>query len=200
MRIIQLSDIHVWRYSYNPFHLFNKRVVGTASLLAGRASKFRLERLDVGRRAGPRPRRRPHPDHRRPDHDRPPGRVPATPATPWPTSWSTPIRVTVIPGNHDRYTDGSVRYRQFEKYFGDVRPVGDLPLAPPPRPRHRDPRPRPDPSPHLGPRLPAARANWRGPGSCSPSHRNRPRRLIVACHYPVYRPAEPRRRTAGRSG
>ena len=46
MRIIQLSDVHVWRYSFNPLHLFNKRVLGTASLLAGRAANFRLERLD----------------------------------------------------------------------------------------------------------------------------------------------------------
>ena len=46
MRIVQLSDVHVWRYSYNPLRLFNKRVVGIVSLLAGRADRFRLERLD----------------------------------------------------------------------------------------------------------------------------------------------------------
>ncbi len=45
MRIIQLSDIHIWRYSYNPLQIFTKRVVGTASLIAGRAKRFRLERL-----------------------------------------------------------------------------------------------------------------------------------------------------------
>ena len=45
MRIIQLSDIHVWRYSWNPLRLMSKRSVGIVSLLAGRAKIFRLERL-----------------------------------------------------------------------------------------------------------------------------------------------------------
>ena len=30
MRIIHLSDIHVWRYAFNPLRLFNKRAVGMA--------------------------------------------------------------------------------------------------------------------------------------------------------------------------
>ena len=45
VRIIHLSDIHVWRYAFNPLQLFNKRVVGMAELVSGRARKFRLERL-----------------------------------------------------------------------------------------------------------------------------------------------------------
>ena len=46
MRIIHLSDIHVWRYAFNPLRLFNKRAVGMVELLTGRARKFRLDRLD----------------------------------------------------------------------------------------------------------------------------------------------------------
>ncbi len=45
LRIIHLSDIHIWRYAFNPLRLLNKRAVGMFSLLAGRASRFRLERL-----------------------------------------------------------------------------------------------------------------------------------------------------------
>ena len=45
MRIIHLSDIHVWRYAFNPLRLLNKRAVGMAELVVRRARKFRLERL-----------------------------------------------------------------------------------------------------------------------------------------------------------
>ncbi len=45
MRIIHLSDVHVWRYSFNPFHLANKRAIGMVELVTRRAKKFRLERL-----------------------------------------------------------------------------------------------------------------------------------------------------------
>ena len=42
MRIVHLSDIHFWQYSYNPWRLASKRIVGMASLLAGRARRFRI--------------------------------------------------------------------------------------------------------------------------------------------------------------
>src|SRR3954454_17617564 len=45
MRIIHVSDIHVWRYAFNPLQLFSKRLLGMGSLLVRRARKFRLERL-----------------------------------------------------------------------------------------------------------------------------------------------------------
>ncbi|MHC5544227.1 metallophosphoesterase, partial [Singulisphaera rosea] len=45
MRIVHLSDIHVWRYAFNPLRLMNKRAVGMLELVTGRARKFRLERL-----------------------------------------------------------------------------------------------------------------------------------------------------------
>ena len=49
-----------------------------------------------------------------------------------PTCSIDPSRVSVIPGNHDRYTDGSVRHRQFEKYRSAMfAPSETLPLAPP---------------------------------------------------------------------
>ncbi len=45
LRVVHLSDIHVWRYAFNPLRLLNKRAVGMMELLSGRARKFRLERL-----------------------------------------------------------------------------------------------------------------------------------------------------------
>ena len=126
MRIIQLSDVHVWRYSYNPFHLFNKRVIGTASLLAGRASNFRLERLDsVVERI----------QSLQADHLLITGDLTTTAL---PAEFRDarealadllvdPSRVSIIPGNHDRYTDGSVRRRQYEKHFGEFAPSETFP-------------------------------------------------------------------------
>ena len=38
-----------------------------------------------------------------------------------------PARITVIPGNHDRYTTGSMRHRQFEDWFGGFAPPGEYP-------------------------------------------------------------------------
>ena len=38
-----------------------------------------------------------------------------------------PERVTVVPGNHDRYTTGSVRRRHFEEWFGVFAPAGPYP-------------------------------------------------------------------------
>jgi 3',5'-cyclic AMP phosphodiesterase CpdA len=186
LRIIQLSDIHVWRYSYNPLHLFNKRALGTASLLAGRARKFRLERLEavvarVRNLAA--------------DHILITGDLTTTALKAefidareaLAEILVDPERVTVIPGNHDRYTDGSVRYRQFEKYFGAFAPSENYPWL-----RYLDPD-----TAILG--LDPTRAHISARGYLPPKQiamardilanlPQRPRRLIVACHYPLAAP------------
>jgi 3',5'-cyclic AMP phosphodiesterase CpdA len=186
LRIIQLSDVHVWRYSYNPLHLFNKRVIGTASLLAGRARRFRLERLDsVVARV-----REIAADHLLITGDLTTTALPAEfqdARDALADLLVDPSRVTVIPGNHDRYTDGSVRYRQFEKYFGMFAPSEVFPWL-----RRLDP----DTS-ILG--LDPTRAHISARGFLPPAQlakarallaeqTNPPRRLIVASHYPVYAP------------
>ena len=38
MRIVHLSDIHFWRYAFNPLRLMSKRLTGMVALVAGRAS------------------------------------------------------------------------------------------------------------------------------------------------------------------
>ena len=117
MRIIQLSDVHVWRYSYNPLHLINKRLVGLFELATGRAANFRLERLDavVDRVRGLAP------DHLLITGDLTTTALPAEfrdARKALGDLLDDPARVSIIPGNHDRYTQGSARSREFEKHFG----------------------------------------------------------------------------------
>ena len=187
MRIVQLSDIHVWRYAVNPLHLLNKRAVGMISLAAGRARRFRLERLHevVAQVVG-----------LAPDHILITGDLTTTALTAEFRDAREALdellrdaaRVTVIPGNHDRYTTGSVRYRQFEYWFGAFSPGGPYPWL-----RTLD-----DETAILG--LDATRSHLSARGFLPPDQlalaqaltadpQRRPRRLIVASHYPVAAPA-----------
>ncbi len=186
MRIIQLSDIHVWRYSFNPFRLFNKRVVGITSLLAGRAKRFRLDRLDaVVRRVASL-----EPDHLLITGDLTTTALPdefADARAALAPLLVDPARVTVIPGNHDRYTSGSVRHQAYEKVFGEFMPRLTFPWL----------RPLDDRTAILG--LDATRSHLSATGrlplaqldearSLVADPATRPRRLIVASHYPVLAP------------
>ena len=185
MRIVHLSDIHIWRYVANPLHLFNKRIVGIASLLAGRAARFRLERMDdvVERILSL------HPDHVLITGDLTTTALPAEfqeARRALQPLLEDPHRATVIPGNHDRYTLGSVRSRSFEAVFGSFSSSTTYPWL-----RSLDDRTSilglDATRSHLSAkgRLPATQldamkqllANWAGD------------RLIVASHYPVAAPA-----------
>lgn len=126
LRIVQLSDVHVWRRVWDPRALWGKRFVGMAELLAGRARRFRLERLDavVDRVVSL------HPDHVLITGD--------LTTTALPSEFAAarsglervlvgPERATVIPGNHDRYTRDALRSRAFERAFGGFAPVEEYP-------------------------------------------------------------------------
>jgi 3',5'-cyclic AMP phosphodiesterase CpdA len=186
LRIVHLSDVHVWRYAFNPLHLLSKRALGMAELVARRARKFRLERLDdvVARVVSL------NPDHVLITGDLTTTALPAEFQAARAALAELLVdsgRVTVIPGNHDRYTTSSVRYRVFEEWFGAFAPPGPYPWL----------RPLDDETAVLGldptrshisatGRLPddqlgRARALVAGPSA-------RPRRLIVACHYPLAAP------------
>lgn len=186
MRIIHLSDVHVWRYAFNPVRLLNKRAVGMFSLLAGRARRFRMERLHevVARVIG-----------LAPDHVVITGDLTTTALDDEFREARSALadllldsaRVTVIPGNHDRYTSGSVRYRSFEEWFGVFAPPGPYPWL-----RRLDAT-----TAILG--LDATRSHLSARGYLPPEQLARardltaessslPRRLIVACHYPVAAP------------
>ena len=186
MRIVHLSDIHVWQYSFNPLRLMNKRAVGMFELLTGRAGRFRLERLRgvVERVLG-----------LAPDHVLITGDLTTTALPDEFRSARAALadllvdarRVTVLPGNHDRYTTGSVRYRQFEEWFGAFAPPGPYPWL-----RALD-----DQTSILG--LDATRSHISARGWLPPEQlegarglvadpETRPKRLIVANHYPVAAP------------
>ncbi|MDG3006598.1 metallophosphoesterase family protein [Paludisphaera mucosa] len=185
-RLVHLSDVHVWKYEFNPLRLMNKRAVGMAALLLGRARRFRMERLrQVVERV----------ESLAPDHVLITGDLTTTAlAEEFALAFEalrpllrSPERATVVPGNHDRYTRGSARGRRFERSFGPflggetfpwLRFVADrtavLAL---------------DPSrPHLSARgrlpaaqLAAARELWE-------ANRADVDRLVVACHYPIAAP------------
>ena len=126
MRIVHLSDIHFWQYAFNPLRLMSKRLAGMVALLAGRARRFRLAGVPRLVERVRQPRAGPHPDHRRPDDDGAAGRVPGGAAGAGGLA-GRPGRVTVIPGNHDRYTWWAHRSRRFEKFFGEFAPRREYP-------------------------------------------------------------------------
>jgi 3',5'-cyclic AMP phosphodiesterase CpdA len=187
LRIIHLSDIHVWRYVFNPLRLLNKRVVGMAELILQRARRFELERLprvvDRILKLGP-------------DHILITGDVTTTALNrefraareALAPLLTDPARVTMIPGNHDRYTRRAMRDHLFEHWFGAFAPPGPYPWL-------RD----------LGPEavilgLDPTRAHLSATGFLPPDQLAQARarlagasvagrRLIVACHYPLAAPA-----------
>ncbi|MFO0951616.1 MAG: metallophosphoesterase [Isosphaeraceae bacterium] len=126
MRIVHLSDVHVWRYTWDPRRLASKRVLGVLDLLRGRAGRFPLDRIGsvVDRVLGL------NPDHilitgdltttALPDEFREARRGLAP-------LLADPVRVTVVPGNHDRATTRSVNSRRFEEFFGEFLPARDFP-------------------------------------------------------------------------
>lgn len=186
MKLVHLSDVHIWRYSLNPVRLWGKRAVGMAELFTGRARKFRLERLEevVERIASIEA-----------DHLLITGDLTTTALRgefDQARSALEPLlddadRVSMIPGNHDRYTAHSVRTKAFERVFGRYFPSDRFPWL-----RWLDER-----TAILG--LDATRSHLSATGrlpeaqflharSLLQSADHRPRRLIVACHYPVVAP------------
>src|SRR5262245_29898685 len=121
LRLVHISDIHFWQYALNPLQLFSKRLLGMASLLVRRARRFRLERMH-GVVNGVSSL---DPDHILITGDLTTTALPAEfraakhALSPW---LNDPARVTIIPGNHDRYTVGAHRDRRFEQFFGDFAP------------------------------------------------------------------------------
>jgi 3',5'-cyclic AMP phosphodiesterase CpdA len=197
LRLIHVSDIHVWRYAFNPLQLFGKRLLGMGELLVRRARRFRLERLaEVVRRVS----------SLEPDHVLITGDLTTTALPvefraarhalePW---LADPGRITIIPGNHDRYTVGADRDRRFEQHFGAFAPGPAYPWL-----RRLDsetvilgldPTRASLTARGLLPRrqLDRARELLSGEGSAI-------RRLIVACHYPIEAPSVHRRELAGKN-
>jgi 3',5'-cyclic AMP phosphodiesterase CpdA len=186
MKIVHLSDIHIWRYTWDARRLLGMRALGMLELLLGRAKRFQLERLGaVVERA----------EGLKPDHILITGDFTTTALpsefrearrllTPLLTD---PDRVSVVPGNHDRATRNSYRSRRFEQSFGAFMPRSVFPWL-----RLLD-----DSTAILG--LDPTLFHFSPRGVLAPEQfeearallSNPPRayqRLIVACHYPVVAP------------
>jgi 3',5'-cyclic AMP phosphodiesterase CpdA len=126
MRLLHISDLHFWHITFNPFRLAGKRLFGTAGLILSRSRKFRMETMPaVLERV-----REVEPDHilitgdlttTALDEEFRAARRALSALN------CTPSSLTIIPGNHDRYTRGATRGRLFEKYFGDYSPSEDYP-------------------------------------------------------------------------
>jgi 3',5'-cyclic AMP phosphodiesterase CpdA len=186
MKIVHLSDIHIWRYTWDPRRLWGVRALGMAELILGRARRFHLGRIQavVSRVL-----------ELKPDHILITGDMTTT-ALPSEFREASRVldplleeagRVTVVPGNHDRTTLRSFNTRRFEGTFGAFMPSAVFPWQ-----RWLDDQTAIlglDPTrPHFAPRgaLPADQLERARELTADPERR--PRRLIVACHYPVTAP------------
>jgi Calcineurin-like phosphoesterase len=127
VRIVHLSDIHFWQYVVNPLRLMGKRAVGMTGLLLGRARRFRLERVpELVERVS-----RLGADHILITGDLTTTALPSEfrAAQAALAAWlGDPARVTIVPGNHDRYTMYAHRSRRFERYFGAFCPGPSFPF------------------------------------------------------------------------
>lgn len=187
MRIVHISDLHFWHVTLNPLRLMGKRLLGMSNLVLNRARKYRMERMpDLCERV----------KELNPDHILITGDLTTTSLEEEFTAayrgllplngrqWS----MTVIPGNHDRYTRRAARLRLFEKHFGGFAPSIEYPWL-----RHLG-----EGTAILGldtsrPAMVSAR------GKIAPTQLDAARRLlegsrsgitrlVVACHYPVALP------------
>jgi 3',5'-cyclic AMP phosphodiesterase CpdA len=165
----------------------SKRLLGMSSLLLGRARRFRLERVpelvERVRSLGP-------------DHILITGDVTTTAL---PAEFQAALgalkhllddaaKVTIVPGNHDRYTMRAHRSRRFEKFLGAFSPEEPYPWL-----RVLD-----STTAILG--LDPTRAGVSARGKLPRAHLRRARelieraseitRLVIACHYPVAAPPE----------
>ena len=120
-RIVHVSDLHVWRLSWNPLHWYGKRALGMGNLLLRRARKFRLEEIPSLVQAI----ESDNPNHVVVSGDFTTTSLPRefeSSAAGLGTLISDPARATVVPGNHDRYTRSAARKKGFEQRFGRFRP------------------------------------------------------------------------------
>jgi len=126
MRLLHISDLHFWHITLNPFRLAGKRILGVGNLLLHRARKFRMETM---------PAVLEHVREVRPDHILITGDLTTTAleeefqaaAQSLSALDCDPADLTIIPGNHDRYTRQATRDKLFEKYFGKYVPSSNYP-------------------------------------------------------------------------
>ncbi|GIW87804.1 MAG: metallophosphoesterase [Isosphaeraceae bacterium] len=182
MRLIHLSDLHIWRWPPNLASVLSKRIAAVLELALGRARAFRRERLPevVERVASLRP------DHILITGDLTMSSLPcefAAARQGLAPLLANPNLLTIIPGNHDRYTRR--QRHEFERHFGDLLPAASFPWV---RPLDAD---------RLLLALDPCRPHWSASGYLPPAQLEAARRqvrdhpgskLLVACHYPIDAP------------
>jgi hypothetical protein len=165
----------------------SKRLLGTASLVLGRGRRFRLERVpELVERV-----QSLDADHLLITGDLTTTALPGEfhhARTALSGLFQDPAKVTIIPGNHDRYTLRAHRSRRFEHYFGSFAPEGQYPWL-----RAIDGR-----TAILG--LDPTRAGVTASGKLPERQLlaapalvgavNGTTNLVIACHYPVAAPPE----------
>jgi 3',5'-cyclic AMP phosphodiesterase CpdA len=117
MRLLHISDLHFWHIPRNPLRLAGKRLFGVGNLLLNRARKFRM---------GTMPALVARVREVQPDHVVITGDLTTTALEEEFQAADQALRalalepasLTMIPGNHDRYTRRATNDRLFEKYFG----------------------------------------------------------------------------------
>jgi 3',5'-cyclic AMP phosphodiesterase CpdA len=117
MRLLHISDLHFWHIPLNPLRLAGKRLFGVGNLILNRAWKFRM---------GTMPAIVERVQEVKPDHVLITGDLTTTALEEefqaahrsLEALALDPSSLTMIPGNHDRYTRRATRDRLFEKYFG----------------------------------------------------------------------------------
>ncbi|PYV11235.1 MAG: metallophosphoesterase [Acidobacteria bacterium] len=186
MRIVHISDLHFWHITLHPRELVSKRLLGMCNLVLSRARKYRMSSMPL---VVERIRAL------EPDHVLVTGDLTSTALEEEFEAARRALerlepdasRLTVIPGNHDRYTRESARRRLFEAYFGEFAPARDYPWVKPCGeetlilaldPTH------PNPISALGTISTSQLERAAALLDC----RRRPERLLVACHYPIALP------------
>lgn len=118
-RIVHISDLHFWHIPLNPLEWWGKRILGLSNLVLRRARKFHLA-------AAPLLVEEILKDH--PDHLVVSGDISTTSLTAEFqafrrafSKWlECPEKVTLVAGNHDRYTRRVMREKVFETIFRDI--------------------------------------------------------------------------------
>jgi Icc-related predicted phosphoesterase len=188
MRIVHISDLHFWHITLNPLRLMSKRLLGMGNLILNRARVYKMEVM---------PALVERVQELKPDHLLVTGDLTTTAldeefqavrrslaALP-----QNPSFLTVVPGNHDRYTRESERDGIFEKYFAEFAPSPSYPwlkqIGPDTAilgldPCHSNP---------ISARGTISAEQLRRAAELLDGAGLNVKRLLVACHYPVALPA-----------
>ena len=187
MRIIHISDLHFWHITLNPLRLMGKRFLGMGNLILNRARNYKMEAMTVLVERV---------KELKPDHVLVTGDLTTTSLD---EEFQAARRalaaltrnssfLTVLPGNHDRYTRDSERNSIFEKHFAEFAPSPSYPWLKPIGqetailgldPCHSNP---------ISARGTISTAQLQKAAALLDQAGPNVKRLLVACHYPVAMP------------